>query len=337
MFKIKVLNHEVLKEVLEMKMVIEAVEKVYVLKAEEKTELFPMVFHEFNPGVADMDIKSGHLKDDDIFGLKMVSWFGENKDKGLPLLIGTTLIFDSHTGVPLALLNADHITGMRTGAAGAIGAKYLAKKNSKTLLMVGTGHIAQFQIAATLLAVPSIEKVRIHNPMSKEKSQAYARSINQTLEDEFNIKTDVLFEAVENIEEAVGDSDIIITATPSKKAMILKEWVKPGTHFSCVGSDMEGKQEIDEKLFAEAKVVVDDMNQAVNVGETEAAIKNNIITQSDIIGEMGAIISGQTQGRTSDSDITIFDSTGIAIQDLITAKLALDLAKEKQLGITIEL
>ncbi|MFT5874445.1 MAG: alanine dehydrogenase [Clostridium sp.] len=337
MFKIKVLNQKVLTEVLDMKNVLDVIEEVYVLKSEGKTELFPMVFHEFNPGVADMDIKSGKLKDVDIFGLKLVSWFGENKEKNLPLLIGTVLIFDSKTGVPLALLNADHITGMRTGAAGAIGAKYLSRKDSKTLLMVGTGHISKFEIAATLLAIESIDTVKIYDPMAFEYAQDFQKNIATILEKEFSINKNIKFVAIESIEAGVKSSDIIITATPSRKPLIKKEWVKPGTHISCVGADMEGKQEIDENIFACAKVVVDDINQAINVGETETAIKKGIITKDDIISEIGEIIAGKIKGRTSDDDITIFDTTGMAIQDLITAKLALDLADKKQLGITIEL
>ena len=337
MFKIKVLNEAVLKEVLTMEMVIEAIEKVYVLKSEDKTELFPMIFHEFNPGVADMDIKSGHLKEVDIFGLKLVSWYGENKDKDLPLLIGTTMIFDSKTGAPMAILNASYVTGMRTGAAGAIGAKYLARKNATQMLMVGTGHIAQFEIAATLMAMPQVNTVRICNPMSYERAMAYSKTLKEVLKENFNLTREVEFIAVEDLKSAVGKSDIIITATPSKSPLIMKDWVKPGTHFSCVGSDMSGKQEIDEGLFRNAVVVVDDIEQALHVGEIETAILKGILKVDDIVSEMGEIISGKTKGRTSDEDITIFDSTGIAIQDLMTSYLALELAKEKQLGITMDL
>lgn len=337
MFKVKVLNHEVLKEVLEMSSVLKVIEDVYVLKAQNKTEIFPMIFHEFEPGVADMDIKSGALKDVDIFGLKLVSWFGKNREKNLPLLVGTTMIFDSNTGVPLAILNADHITGMRTGAAGAIGAKYLAKKDAKSLLMIGTGHIAQFEIAATLTAMKNIETVRIYNPKSNEKTITYAKNIANILKNNFNINTKVDFIPVTSLEESVSKSDIIITATPSRVPMIKKEWVKPGTHFSCVGSDMEGKQEIDENIFKDAVIVVDDINQAINVGETEIPIKKGVILKENITLEMGEVILGTKNGRTSDKDITIFDTTGIAIQDLITSKLAVDLADEKELGITIDL
>lgn len=336
MFKVKVLNQEVLKEVLEMSAVIQGVESAYVQKAEKKTELFPMVFHEFDPGVADMDIKSGHLMGAEIFGLKLVSWYGENASKGLPLLIGTTMIFDNKTGAPLAILNADHVTGMRTGAAGAIGAKYLAKKNSKSLLMVGTGHISKFEIAACLLAVPSLEKVVIHDPRNHEMALKLKDSLKQTLKDEFNIEKNIEVTANDHLENAVKSADIIITATPSKSPMIKKEWVQAGTHFSCIGADMSGKQEIDETLFKDALVVIDDVEQAIHVGETEKAYQEKIIGKTDL-HEIGQIINGSHPGRVNDDEITIFDSTGIAIQDLITSKIALDLANKQNLGITIDL
>jgi ornithine cyclodeaminase/alanine dehydrogenase len=346
MFNVKVLNQEVIEEVLDMKSVIEKVEEVYKLKCQDKADVWPMVFYEFESGVADMDIKSGYLKDSDIYGLKLVSWYGNNKNKNLPMLIGTTLVFDMKTGVPIGLLSAEHITGMRTGAAGAIGAKYLARKNSENLLMVGTGHQAAFQIAATLITLENIKKVRIINPNNFETAIKFSENIKEELSNKFlskyNEKTedykiikekfDVEFIPVESMEDAVSVSDVIITATPSRKPLIMKEWVKPGTHISCVGSDMEGKQEIDHNIFAKAKIFVDDINQAVNVGETEMAIKNKIIQKEDIIAEIGDLILNNVDGRTSDDEITIYDTTGIALQDLMISKLALDLADKKKLG-----
>jgi ornithine cyclodeaminase/alanine dehydrogenase len=352
MFKMKVINQEVCEKLLDVKSTIEIVEEVYRLKEKQEAGVWPMVFHEFERGVADMDIKSGYLKGDaDIFGLKVVSWFGENPKKGLPDLVGTIMVLDSNTGVPKGILNAVHITGMRTGAAGAIGAKYLARKDSENLLMVGAGHQSRFQISSILSVMENIKTVRIYDPMNFDNAVKLSLDIKEMLKNEFLDKYeensteykelwkrfDINFEAVENIEEATGLSDIIVSATPSRKPMIMKEWVKPGTHFSCVGSDMEGKQEIDENIFGVAKIYVDDMNQAVNVGETETSIKNGIISENDIIGEMGALILDKIKGRTSDADITIYDTTGIALQDLLTAKKVLELAEEKGLGEVIDI
>ncbi|MCB2358220.1 ornithine cyclodeaminase family protein [Clostridium estertheticum] len=351
MSKVTILNDEAIEKVLDMKQVIAAVEQVYTLKSSGKADLFPMIFHEFERGKADMDIKSGYIKEENVFGLKQVSWFGDNSKVGLPQLFGTTVIFDSTTGSPIGILNSGYITGMRTGAAGAIGAKYLARKNSENLLIVGAGHQATFQIAASLIALDNIKTVRIYDPINYDIAKKLSISIKKVLTDKFlsEFKNDaklykvmcnkfnVEFEAVPDIKEAVGLSDVIITVTPARKPLLMKEWLKKGTHLSCVGADMEGKQEIDETIFGIARVFVDDINQAVNVGETEIPIKKGVLLVSDIIAEIGDVINGKVSGRTSDDDITIYDTTGIALQDLLTSKIALDIANEKGLGVVVDL
>lgn len=345
MFNMLALSHEDTESLLDMETVIEKVEQAYTLKHQKDAALWPMIFHEFEEGVADMDIKSGHLIGANIYGLKLVSWFGPNAEKNLPQLVGTVMVFDGETGAPKAILSAEHITCMRTGAAGAIGAKYFARQDSKTLLMVGTGNQAAFQIAATLMVMPSIEKVYLWNPINQDEAEVFKSKIADRLNDEFLVhyddaakvaelkqKFDVEFEVVTDIEKATGESDIVITVTPSRKAMIMKEWVKPGTHFSCVGADMSGKQEIDEALFGVARVFTDDITQSTNVGEAETAVKKGIIKPEDIISEIGAVISGDAKGRLSDEEITIYDSTGIALQDLITADYAIKRAEETGVG-----
>lgn len=345
MFNMRALSLADTEKLLDLKTVIEKVEEAYVMKHTKEAVLWPLIFHEFEPGVKDMDIKSGYLKNSNAFGLKLVSWFGPNKDKGIPQLIGTVMVFDSETGAPKAILSAEHITMMRTGAAGAIGAKYLARKDSETLLMVGTGHMALLQIAATLIVMPSIKKVYLWNPLSVDLAEEFKCGIKERLKkqvldmiedqeilEEITRKFNVEFEVITDIEKITGDADIIITVTPSRKALIKKEWVKPGTHFSCVGSDMSGKQEIDEALFGMARVFTDDIAQSISVGESEIAIKNGVISKEDIISEIGAVINGEVIGRQSNTDITIYDSTGIALQDLITANYAIDKAVKTDMG-----
>jgi len=351
MAPIRILNLEQTEKILDMKTVIEDIEKVYSMKSRGAGNLFPMIFHEFSPGVSDMDIKSGYLEDAGIFGLKLVSWFGSNAKKDLPLLTGTVMVFDLETGIPLGLLSAEHLTGMRTGAAGAIGAKYLAKKDSENLLIVGAGHQAAYQIAATLLTLDHIKKVRIVDPVNSENAIVLAAKIKSLLTNNFLTKYkkgsedhktaaekyNVTFEAVTDIKSAVSDSDVIITVTPSRMPLIMNEWVKAGTHFSCVGADMSGKQEIDENIFCRAKIFVDDAAQAVSVGESEIPFKKGMISEGSIAGEIGELICGKKTGRSSDGDITIFDSTGIALQDLMTAARALKRAEEENAGIVVEL
>ena len=338
MFTLRVLSREVTEKVLKLSDVISTVEEVYRLKAMGETAVFPLVFHEFEPGVADMDIKSGWLKGSDIFGLKVVSWFGENTKKDLPALIGTVLVMDAKTGVPQGILDGSHITGLRTGAAGAIGAKLLARKDSKSLMVVGAGHVATFQVAATLTQLPDIEKVYVYDALSQENAERFAASMPEVLTETFEMKDcRAVFEAVTDLPAATRDSDIIITVTPSKEPIIRKEWVKPGTHFSCIGADMSGKEEIDAEIFDGARVFTDDTPQCINVGEIEIPIKKGILKAEDIAGEIGEILTGKTCGRESDEQITVFDATGTALLDLLTAKLALSKASEQGLGETVNL
>lgn len=330
---IVILNKEDTEKALNIEDVIEVVDSVYRQKSEEKAVVWPMVFYEFEHGVADMDIKSGWLKDSKIFGLKLVSWFLENPQKDLPQLIGTLMIMDAKTGKPLGFLDASYITGIRTGAAGALGAKYLARPESEKLLLVGAGHVAEFQIMAMLKLFPDLKEIMVYDPLSYEKAKDF---VTKMLEESTGKPTIIdlarktgcpkIF-AVSDIEKATGKSDIIITVTPAREPIIKKEWVKAGTHFSCIGADLPGKEEIDPEIFKEARVFADDIAQCSRVGELEIPISKGIISIKDLAGEIGDVATGKTVGRESDEQITIFDATGTALLDLATGKLALDSLK----------
>ncbi|MFP7369932.1 ornithine cyclodeaminase family protein [Bacillus sp. WP8] len=351
MYPFKVLDHEDIKAILDMKNVIDIVEKAYVLKENKEASLFPMVFHEFEPGKADMDIKSGELSGAGIFGLKLVSWFGDNPSKGLPAVVGTVLVLDSRTGLPIGILSGEYMTMMRTGAAGGIGAKYLARKDSEELLMVGSGHVAAYQILAVLMTMNHIKRVRVYNAHSFDRAGQFCADIkgklkellaqtkeqNPEVYEEMLQKIEIEYTPVNDIETATRNADIIITATPARQPIILKEWVMPGTHFSCVGADMAGKQEIDENILTDARIFVDDLEQSVTVGEFETAFKKGIIAKDSIISEIGGVITNQAPGRISPEDITVFDSTGISLQDLLTASYVLEQAEEKQIGMSTKL
>lgn len=314
--------------------VIACVEEAFTWKAQDKTSTFPLVFHEFQPGISDMDITSGHLKPAHIFGLKLVSFFEENDAQGLPKLYGTLLLVDDQTGQPKALMEGTHLTGLRTGAAAAIGAKALARPESATFLLVGAGHQCPFQISAMMCAFPNLVNILIANPHNPEKAFNVVRGIRQQVCEVtgYEIPSSVNIEGVVNLEEAVRKSDIITTATAARSPLISDEWVTPGTHFSCVGSDMSGKQELDSHILAHARIFVDDLAQCLEVGEIECAVEQQIISPDDITGEIGAALLDPEIGRKNVDDITVFDSTGIAIQDLAAAKAVLDVAEKTDLG-----
>lgn len=338
MAQVLVLGKNEVKELFDLKMAIAAVEKAYKEKAAGSGCIWPMIFHEFNPGHADMDIKSGDLANEAIYGLKLVSWFENNKTVGKPSLYGTVLIFDRYTGEPKALLNGSALTDLRTGAAGAVGIKYLARKDAQIALMAGSGELAPYLIAATLLVRPDLQKFILVNPNHTEKAALVLSAITKKV-DELLLacgeKRSTVIEAEACVEKAVRISDIILTATPSRKAFIKKEWVKPGTHFSCIGADMSGKQELDDEILRAAVVAGDDSKQCLAVGECESAYKKGII--SALSCEIGDIICGNTDGRVNNEQITIFDSTGIALQDLASAAAVLNKAVRVGKGVRVEL
>ena len=337
MNKVKVLSEADIKKIINLEIAIKAVEDAYKQKSNMKGDVWPLVFYEYEHNVFDLDIRSGNLKDSNAYGLKLISYNENNPKKGLPKVNATALVCNDKTGEPLAILNAAPITSYRTGAAAAIGAKYLARKDSKNLLVVGSGNIGKYSAAATLYLLPSIENVYLYNPnrvINSDELDLFKKDIEQLLK-EANSKTNSNFKSVDDIKSITEISDIIITATPSDKSLISDSWVKEGTHFSCMGACMQGKQEIDENIFKRAKIFADDEKQCLKQGESQCAYNKNIINKLD--GEIGDVILNKIEGRKSEKDITILDSTGLFLQDLATSMELIKESNKKNIGIDIEL
>lgn len=333
----RVMNRNDIMQVIEMAPTVQAVENVYTMKSRGEAVAWPTVFHIFEEGQRDMDIRSGYLPGEHIFGHKTIGFFAGNAEKGMPTLMATINVFDEFTGAPVGILEGAYITGVRTGAAGAIGAKYLARKDSETLFILGAGNQAAYQIAATIVCFPDLKKVYVADLLCPENAEKFVAGIRARLLDELGVDASgVSFEATNEPEITVPLSDIVITVTPAREPVIRKEWVRPGMHFSTVGSDMEGKEELDPEIFAGAKVFVDDMEHCIEAGEVEIPVKKGIVSEADI-NEIGDLILGNCEGRTSDEDITIYDPAGMALLDIAAAKVALDLAAEKDLGTIVEL
>ena len=333
MFEIRVLSKEDIRCVMDMKSILESAERVYRAKSRGKTAVWPTVFYEFCQGKADLDIKSGWLKEEALFGHKTVTCFEDNGAKGVPKMAGVIVIYSADTGVPLAVLEASYLTGARTGAAGALGAKYLARPNSQNLLLVGTGRQAVFQAAAMLVAFPGLERITAVNPVNFQQCREFVDTLGQRLKNEFGLTCkDVCIQAGENLKQAVSQSDIVITVTPSRKPLIQREWVRPGTHISCIGADMPGKQELSPQILKDSRLYADDKPHCMEAGEMELALKAGVIQEMDILGELGDVMEGKCPGRLGPDDITVFDATGMALLDIAAAKTALELAAAKGLG-----
>ncbi len=325
-----ILNQEEVRSMMQMDDVISAVETAYMFKCDQRAELFPLVCHAFEEGKAEFDIKSGSVDGAGVFGMKLVSFFLENSEKGLPRLTGTILIFDRETGMLKGILDGGAITNARTGAAGGIGCKVLARPESETLLLVGTGAQGPTLLEASLSVMKQIKKILVYNAHSFDRASAFADRMKQ----QPGIACDVA--AVSDLENACRQSDIILTATPCRDGLIQTDWIRPGTHLSCIGSDMEGKQELEETLLVKARVFCDDLAQVVAVGECEKAVKQGLLSP-EAITEIGDVLLGKAPGRQSEDEITIFDSTGIGLQDLMTASVLIEQAEVKGLGTKMQL
>lgn len=280
-----------------------------------------LYFTEHNGDLRIMPSYSSVLK---MAGTKIVNVHPDNPKKGLLTVMASIMLNDPKNGMPVALMDGSYITAMRTGSAGAVAAKYLSREDSSTMGVVGAGIQAIYQIAATV-KVRKIKDIIVFdvNPkttqnliktMAKEKIKVRAGSI----------------------EEACA-CDIVATTTPVRKPIIKKEWIKPGTHINAIGADAEGKEELDPEILKSAKVVIDDWAQASHSGEINVPLKKGIIAKENIYAGLGDIVAGKIAGRKNAEEITVFDSTGLGLQDLYTATAALKLAKRQKIGKEIEI
>lgn len=257
-----VLSAEEVSKVLTIEDAIAAVEEAYRQKATGKGVAWPMVYEQFEPGVADMDIRSGELAGSGLFGLKLTAWFSQNSKKGLPEIFGTTLLCDSATGEPLALLNASAVTGLRTGAAAALGAKWLARADASKLLVAGAGHMSIYMVAGALAACPKVSEVKVWEPVSDAAPEARVERMRGEVAhilgacEHAREASAYSIEATADGQGAAAEADIIVTITPATKPIILDSWVRPGTHISCVGADMPGKQELASALVVVSRKLV---------------------------------------------------------------------------------
>lgn len=342
MAKMTVLSARDIERVFTVDDALTAVEEAYRQKAVGLAKAWPMVYEEIDPGASDMDIRSGILGGEGLFGLKLTSWAGGNPQRGLPDVFGTTLVCESETGEPRALLNASAITGLRTGAAAALGVKWLAREDVRSVLVAGAGHMCPFVVAATLAACPTIERVTVYDPLkgalSEERLSAIQARVRELLAaSPAREACDCALDTANDGAACAQLADAVITVTPATVPFVDEEWIHPGLHLSCVGADMPGKQEVASAVTARACLFADDRVQSVSSGELEVPAKEGAVSADDIKAELGEVIAGTHPGRSGDEEVTLFDTSGIAVQDLAASKVALVRALEAGLGQTVEL
>jgi alanine dehydrogenase len=272
-------------------------------------------------------IKAGLLElNRSYFAAKVNANFPENPKRfDLPTIQGVVVLCDGDNGYPLALMDSIEITIQRTGAATGVAAKYLARPDSKTATICGCGNQGRISIRALTKVLP-IEKVRAWD-RDQAKIQRFATELAREL------RIDI--EPVTNLQTAVPQSDVVVTCTPSLQPFLKEEFVAPGTFIAAVGADNPEKQELEPTLLARSKVVVDVLEQCASIGELHHALDAGVMTSADVYGELGEVIAGLKPGRTSPNDTIVFDSTGMALQDVVTAAAVYEKAVSEGAGTLI--
>ncbi|MGQ7814420.1 ornithine cyclodeaminase family protein [Metapseudomonas furukawaii] len=272
----------------------------------------------------EIDFKVGYCKTNEIISMKASSGgFLDNPTAyGVPNGMGSVLLFDARSCALICVMDGSLLTGLRTGASGAVSVKALARKNARKITCIGTGNQARMQIRAISL-VMQIEEIHAwsRSPETRERFKV-------DIEEELGIPVIL----ADSKKAAVEQADILITTTRGKGSLVEASWVKPGTHIVAIGTDMKGKQEFEPEIFRNAKIVTDSNSQCIEKGEVWHPLNAKIIALDDIHGELGEILLGTKPGRENDEEITIFDSTGMAIQDNTTAEKIYRNALENNVG-----
>lgn len=321
--KMRMLRINDVKQLLTMKDTLKLVETAFKEKGLKRVQMPPKPYLFFVKYNGDLRIMPSYLEGLDEAGIKLVNVHPNNpRDYGLPTVLATILLFDPKNGAPVCIMDGTWITAMRTAAATGIATKYLARKDARTVGMIGAGYQAPFQLEA-LREVMDVELVKVY-ARRKDRVEKFAKDMGP--------KLGLDIEATDTAKDAVKDADVLVTITTAREPVVKDEWVTEGMHINDIGADAPGKQELDPKILKRAKIVVDDWEQACHSGEVNVPLTRGEMTRDDIYGELGEIVAGLRPGRTSNNEITIFDSTGLSIQDVITGWHVLRMAEKKGVG-----
>ncbi len=300
-----------------------AVEQVFAAMASDAAYNFPVVREAIGHEDALYGFKGGFDRTGLTLGLKAGGYWPNNLEQhGLINHQSTVFLFDPDTGKPSAMVGGNLLTALRTAAASSASIKHLARKNARVIGMVGAGHQAAFQLRAAL---------ELH-PFEKVIGWNYHPEMLPNIENVAS-EANIPFEAVPL--EGMVDADVIITITSSFQASLLARHVSPGTHVACMGTDTKGKQEVEPALLGNASVYTDEIAQSITIGEAQHAIGASLLSEKDI-KQLGAVINGKDPGRTSDTQITLFDGTGVGLQDLAVAASVVTLAVQQGIATNVD-
>jgi len=322
------ISGQAIKKVFSMRDAIKAVESGFREYGKGRVQMPPKVYMYFTGPdgnqVGDLRVMPSYLPGFNAAGVKIVNVHPNNPQKhGLPAVMGIYPYMDPASGFCLAVMDATYMTNLRTGAAGGIAAKYLAKKDSKVIGFIGAGHQAETQLEALMAVKENGHLLQLERVFVYDKAPEISGSFAEKVSKAYDIEVDVASK-----EDTIRNSDILITTTPVRQPVVENRYVMPGTHINAIGADAEGKEELEPEILKRSKIIIDEWQQASHSGEINVPLKNGVITQEDICANIGEIVIGKKQGRVSSEDITIFDSTGLGIQDLVCEREAFNRVKE---------
>jgi alanine dehydrogenase len=294
---------------LDMKDIIAVVEQTLKDQPLGKTQMPPKVYLVLDEG----DFRAMPAATQKAAVVKWVNVHPKNHALGLPTVMAILIYSDPSTGYPLAIMDASDITAYRTGAMAAIASKYLARKDAHTLGIIGAGRQAHTQLLAHA-ELFRLTSIKVHD-ISESAVERLIGSFPG-----YPVKACP--------PEAAAASDIVCTVTTSQEPVIKREWIAPGTHINAIGADAPGKEELDPSILKDAVIVVDDLRQAAGSGEINVPLEKGLLALEEVYGDLGEIVAGKKQGREDEQAITVFDSTGMAIEDLAVARLVYGKAQE---------
>lgn len=301
-----------------------AVEAVFAAMAQGDAYNFPVIREAIGHADALYGFKSGFDRAGLALGLKSGGYWPGNAAQALPNHQSSVFLFDPDTGRLSAIVGGNYLTAIRTAAASAVSIHHLARPDARVLGMVGAGHQSHFQMRA------AVKQRGFRHVVAWNRHEEMLGALEETARD-----LGLTFEAVER-EELAARADVIITITSCHEPLLMKDWIRPGTHLACMGTDTKGKMEVDPALVAAATVFTDEVAQSVSIGEAQHAVSDELLAESAIT-PIGAVINGAGAGRTSENQITLFDGTGVGLQDLAVAKAVAASAERQGLAQTATL
>jgi alanine dehydrogenase len=323
----RILSRRQVLDLLSLRECIAAVEEAFRLHAAGRT---------LGPGVLGIPAGRGgfHIKAAGLvgarsyFAAKTNANFPDNpRGVGLPAIRGTVVLADAESGEPLAMMDSASVTALRTGAATAVAARYLARPDSRSVTIVGCGAQGAVQLAA-IASVLTLERTWVVDTDPARATEFAARA-----EADLGIRVAV----APDVRVALRESDACVTCTPSRRAFVFREDIAPGTFIAAVGADSQGKQELEPALVASATLVVDVLEQCAELGELQHVLVAGLMTRDGVHAELSDVVAGRRPGRTRDDEITVFDSTGTALQDVAAAIVVYENALANGHGIEVRL